>query len=420
MPKILSPNSAPAISTAPGAHHVRLGGLEIALAPGVAASGGLVIFGDGGQTSAAEIPHDLVVDRCYVHGAEAADVRRGVVLNSAASAIVDSHVSDVHSADVDSQAILGWCGPGPFKIVNNYLEASGENTLFGGADPKIPNLVPSDIEFRQNYSAKPLSWRAGDPAYAGRAWDVKNLFELKNARRVLVADNLFENNWPEHQNGIAILFTVRNQDGAAPWSTVEDVSFTGNTVRRAAGGVNILGRDDQKPSARGARIAIRDNLFDEIGPDGWGAPGRFLVVSDAVDVTVDHNTVLHAGNVVTAYGAPSPGFVFTNNCARHNEYGIIGDNAGVGSRSLAAYFPGATVRRNAHAGVKAADYPPDNLFPASLDAAGFVGAGGVGHYKLSTTSQLWDAGHDGADIGCALRRVWGSEGAARAGRTGDA
>ena len=94
-----------------------------------------MILGSGAATALSEVPHDIVVDRCYVHGTATADLQRGIVLNGARQAVVDSWVSDVHSADIDSQAILGWAGPGPFKIVNNYLEASGENVMFGGADP---------------------------------------------------------------------------------------------------------------------------------------------------------------------------------------------------------------------------------------------------------------------------------------------
>ena len=58
--------------------------------------------------------------------------------------------------------------------------------MFGGGDPAIRDLVPSDIEIRGNHFFKPRAWRQGDPAYAGTAWSVKNLFELKNASRVLV------------------------------------------------------------------------------------------------------------------------------------------------------------------------------------------------------------------------------------------
>jgi hypothetical protein len=40
--------------------------------------------------------------------------------------------------------------------------------MFGGADPSIPDLVPSDIEIRRNHLFKPLSWKIGHPTYAGR------------------------------------------------------------------------------------------------------------------------------------------------------------------------------------------------------------------------------------------------------------
>jgi hypothetical protein len=62
-----------------------------------------------------------------------------------------------------------------------------------------------------------------DPAFAGVTWSVKNLLELKNARRVTIRGNVLENNWVSAQAGFAILFTVRNEDGAAPWAVIEDV-----------------------------------------------------------------------------------------------------------------------------------------------------------------------------------------------------
>ena len=160
-------------------------------------------------------------DRCYLHGDPKRGSRRGILMNSRSTAVVDSYFSDFKEVGADSQAVAGWNGSGPFKIVNNFLEGAGENLMFGGADPSIPDLVPSDIEIRHNDFVKPLAWRQGDSAYAGVPWTVKNLFELKNARRVLVDGNLFERNWVHAQNGFAILFTVRNQDGRASISSVE-------------------------------------------------------------------------------------------------------------------------------------------------------------------------------------------------------
>ena len=138
---------------------------------------------EGGQTSPGQVPTDIIFDRCYVHGTPTGGVRRGIAMNGCRMAVVDSYLSDFHEVGADSQAISGWNGPGPFKVVSNYLEGAGENLMFGGADPSIPDLVPSDIEIRGNHLFKPLSWKIGHPSYAGRPWSVKNIFELKNARR---------------------------------------------------------------------------------------------------------------------------------------------------------------------------------------------------------------------------------------------
>ena len=93
---------------------------------------------------------------------------------------------------------------------------------------------------------------------------MKNIFELKNARRVLIEGNLFEYNWAQAQTGFAILFTVRNQNGSAPWTVVEDVTFRNNIVRHSASGVSILGRDDNYPSGQTKRILIQNNLLLDI------------------------------------------------------------------------------------------------------------------------------------------------------------
>ncbi len=47
----------------------------------------------------------------------------------------------------------------PYRIINNFLEGAGENILFGGVDPAIANLVPSDIEVSRNHIYKPVAWR---------------------------------------------------------------------------------------------------------------------------------------------------------------------------------------------------------------------------------------------------------------------
>ena len=126
------------------------------------------------------VPHHFVIDRCYIHGDTNATIMKyGVALNCANAAIIDSYISDFHSVGYDAQAISGTNGTGPFKIINNYLEASGENIMFGGATPGILTNVPADIVIRKNYMYKPHTWMVGDSLYAGKHWTIKNLFELK-------------------------------------------------------------------------------------------------------------------------------------------------------------------------------------------------------------------------------------------------
>jgi len=421
MPKLVAA-SGPVITTAPGAHHYRFIGIEIrpAREDESARRGALrfmwraaagreadaenerflqtLVSLDAAGTSVERLPHHIIFDRCYLHGDAKHGMRRGIAMNSRYTAVVDSYLSDFKTVGEDSQAIAGWNGPGPFKIENNYLEGAGENVMFGGADPSIPDLVPADVEIRGNRFVKPLSWKVGDPTYEGTPWTIKNLLELKNARRVLIDGNLFEYSWQQAQGGFAVLMTVRNQDGAAPWSTVEDVTFTNNVLRHIGGGVNILGRDDNHPSRRTRRILIKNNLFDDVG-GAWGGGQLFQLLDGTADVAIEHNTALQTGSILQGGDHEAHrGFVFTDNIVLHNAYGIIGSGSGVGYPSLDLYFPDAIVRRNVIVGGPSDLYPRGNFFPRSLDNVDFVNRAD-GDYRLKRSSPYKDAATDGGDLG---------------------
>jgi hypothetical protein len=398
MPRLVAASDS-VLETEAGAHHYRFVGLEIAPSDGVYLRA-LVQLG-GKETDAAELPHHVVFDRCYLHGDPRRGTRRGIAMNSRDTAVENSYLSDFKEVGADSQAIAGWNGTGPFKIANNYLEAAGENVMFGGADPSIADLVPADIEVLHNHFAKPLRWKIGDPSYEGVAWAVKNLFELKNARRVVVDGNLFEYNWPHAQNGFALLFTVRNQDGGAPWSVVEDVTFVNNLVRHVASAVNILGRDDLQTSERTERIAIRNNLFLDVG-GVWGKGRLFQLLDGTSGISIDHNTAIHTESILFGGDrAPHTGFVFQNNIVFNNHYGVMGSGTGTGRPTLERYFPGAIVRRNVIVGGSSTEYPPDNFFPASLDQVGFVGPQAL-NFRLAPTSSYKHASTDRRDLGADL------------------
>jgi hypothetical protein len=401
MPK-LTASVGSVIFTARAAHHYRFVGVEFSPSRGTFLRN-LVQLGVD-EMDADEVPHHLIFDRCYLHGDPQKGTRRGIAMNSADTAVIDSYLSDFKEEDADSQAIAGWNGPGPFKISNNFLEAAGENLLFGGADPSIPDLVPADIEIRGNHLAKPLRWRAQDSGFEGTRWSVKNLLELKNARRVIIDGNIFEYNWPQAQNGFAILFTVRNQDGAAPWSVVEDVTFANNIVRHVASGINMLGRDDIHSSRRTARIVVRNNLFADVGGQ-WGGGRLFQLLDGTTHITIDHNTALQSDTLILGGDhAPHTDFVFQNNIVLRSRYGIIGSGTGIGPPSLDLYFPGATVRGNVIVGGRPDHYPSGNFFPPSIEQVGFISPQS-GNFRLGESSPYRRAGTDGRPPGADLDAI---------------
>jgi len=397
--KLQSANGSPALRTAAGAHHWKLVLLEFG--PNQGGTGDILLLGDGSsaQSSLARVPSDLVVDRCYIHGDPTRGQKRGIALNSASTTVIGSYISDIKSTSQDAQAIAGWNGPGPFLIENNYLEASGENFMLGGATPGINGVVPSDVTFRRNHVTRPASWRTG-------SWSVKNLFELKNARRVLVEGNLFETHWQGAQAGYAIVFTPRGEGGAAPWAVVEDVTFRYNVIRNVAAVFNFLARDNNGASGPLRRVRIVDNLFYGVDRSVWGGNGVFLQVGEGpAEIAVEHNTIVQTGNIITAYGgtraAPSAAerFVFKDNITLHNANGVIGTGLAVGNDSLTKYFPGAAFFRNVLAGGVASRYPADNSFPTVDWLLEQFQNPGEHDYRLRPGSQLRLSGSDGRDIG---------------------
>ena len=405
MPTLRSPNGNSALATKPGAHHWRLQWLAFGANSGGA--GNIISLGDGSaaQRDRADVPHHLELDGLIIRGDAAQGQKRGIALNSADTVIRNSDIREIKADGQDSQAICGWNGPGPFVIDNNYLEAAAENVMFGGSDPAIRDLVPSDIRIRRNYVTKSLAWR-------GSRWTVKNLLELKNARRVVIESNVFENNWVAAQTGYALLFKPVNQDGKAPWSDVSDITLQYNIVRHVSSAINILGTDYEHPSAHMRGLQIRNNLFYDVDAGRWGGDGRFLLIGGGpADIVIDHNTVIQSGSVVQFYGTQNgrPWVIqdlrFTNNLTRHNQFGVIGESAGIGRTAIAAYVNNNEFRRNVLAGGDPSRYPPDNLFPSVAELmADFVDSA-HDDYRLRATSRFSAAATDGSMLGANLEEL---------------
>ena len=390
----------PIIATAPGAHHYRFQGIEFSQGSATSAYD-LVRFGQGRreQKTIESVPHHLVIDRCYIHGNDTQDSQRGISLNSAETTVSNSYISNIHGVGFEAQAIAGWNGPGPFHIINNYLEGASQNIMFGGADSASEALLPSNIEIRGNYMFKPLTWKVGHPTYAGKHWTVKNMLELKSAKNVVIDGNVMENNWTDGQDGTSVLFTVRNQECSANWSTVQQVTFTNNIVATGQGGMNFLGKDNEaepkygkcpagSTSTQGSDVLVSNNLFYDI-------KGPFLVFNGFNNVTFTHNTHIQTGNIMTLYGSPSQKFVYTDNLTIRGSkgYGLVGDGFGEGTVALRKYAADGVFRNNVVIGASPSEYPKENQYPASVDRVGFVNFE-KGEYRLSPNSPYKGVGAD--------------------------
>ncbi len=398
-----------AITTSSRAHHYAFFGLEIR---SQGFSWNVVTIGNG-ESILEDLPHDFLFDRIYLHGHSTLGSRRGIAMNGRRIAVVHSWIDNFKEQGADSQALCAWNGT-TFKIVNNRLEGAGENIMFGGAKTQVPDMLMADIEFRNNHVVKPFSWKADHPDYEGTHWSIKNLFELKNATRVWVKGNVFEQNWADAQTGFAILLTPRTEQGTCPWITVSDVTFEHNIIRHTGSGINIAARDNSLPTIPTARIWIHDNLVEDINGLIWGGDGRTLqVLSGVVDLTVDHNTFINPyGNTfVTADGIafPNINFVFTNNITSHGVYGLHGSGKGVGNSSLTAYFPDAVFQRNVIGNgfstmANLSNYPADNFFPGAMTSIGFTNYnnGLNGDYALLPNSPYSGVATDGNDPGATM------------------
>jgi hypothetical protein len=386
MAKLVTPGGGQSvIYTEPSAHHYKLIGLEITQRDEWAFSYELLSIGYGWlpQDELSEVPHHFIIDRCFVHGDATSGVKRGIGLNGSHVDVINSYISDCKAEGQDAQAIAGWNGPGPFRIENNYVEASGENILFGGSDSPIAGLIPSDIIVRRNHLYKPLSWKG--------VWCVKNLFELKNAQRVLIEGNVLENNWTHCQNGTAILFTVRNQDGNNPWAVVQDVQFINNIVRNTEGVFNILGTDYYYPSQETNNITIANNLIVD-------ATGTFLIATGGHNIKISNNTVINGGNIASVYGTPIKTFTFQNNIARCNEFGFAGEGTAPGLNTIETFLLDSNISNNILVDGDQYPQPPGNYFPKVPDIK-FVNFN-ERNYRLAADSPYRNKGTDGKAVGC--------------------
>jgi hypothetical protein len=423
-----------------GANHYRLIGLEI-----TRTAGSNVIYGLVNIKSTSRADH-LVFDRLWIHGTSNSDTAHGVHLGgSQYVAVVDSYINDIHcvaisGACVDAQAIAGGVSGlpmGPYQIVDNFLEASGENVMFGGG---AASSSPADIEIRRNHFFKPITWKKGSPGYVGgtngNPFVVKNLLELKNAQRVLVDSNIMEYTWGGFsQFGQAILLTPRNQSlngtNVCPMCQVTDVTVRYTKISHVAGGFQIangISGSGGKPLA-GQRYSIHDLVVDDIDGPKYGGTGLFAQISNAPgvsviqDLQINHvtafpvHTMLSVGNALS--NPDMKNFVFNNNLITTGRYPVWSVGGGSSNCAfsdvpitvLSTCFTPYSFTHNAliaaPASFPSTKWPAGNYFASSTTTVQFAKYnGGIGgDYHLVASSPYKGAGTDRKDLGADINAL---------------
>lgn len=265
----LTTTAGPALAITPDVDDVEIEDVTLASAW----SGAVLQCGDNGptQTAIAQQPERITLRRIHIPTHRG---KRGIELNCSAT-VVDSHVLDVYSAAGDENQAL-WVGNscGPVTVLGGDFVGASENIMVGGDVMKMPCL-PSVLVFDGVTLTKPDAWRGKVP--------VKNLFELKAGRSVILRNAWLSNNWVSGQEGTAITITPRN--GAY----IQDVLIDTVTVDRVSLGLQVLGKDNKTvtPEATSG-VVVRNSSFAISKASQGGRGVLALLVTGVLDVSFEN------------------------------------------------------------------------------------------------------------------------------------
>ncbi len=406
-----------AIKVTSNSHHFRFVGIEVTVGPTTTDAVSAMVSLNNSDVSNSTVCHHIIFDRCYIHGGTSATDKgtRGAYISGENLAFVSCRISGFAGSGTETQAILISWGAGPYKIVNNYLEAACENIMTGGVGVGIPNGIASDIEIRHNHFYKPLAW-------VGAGYNVKNLLEFKESQRVLVEGNTFENCWTEAQTGSAILITPRDQVFDTPWTVCDDTTIRLNKFINCERLLTVGGHDTQDATAfaeglKTHRVLVENNvaLLTTITD---GANYGLAMGSGPYAVTFRKNTMFTSAGATARIGYwtnldtslavwPADLFTFKDNVVSYGSVsgaGVGGDGKGTALATLNFYFTNYTCNYNCVIAGTAGDWPSGQAgFPANTSAVGFANYAG-GDYTI-TSGAYMTASSTGGPVGADIAAV---------------
>jgi hypothetical protein len=430
--------NAIAIQSDCGASHWRFQGVEIrsvstVVDPPVYAlvflGGTCNGWGNGTFKTDAEIGHDITFEQVWFHGLTtpirtaptvASSTRRGILGHANRLTIKDSLMDDFAEIGQDSQCLMVYNARGPFTIDNVFCDAAGENVLFGGADPSIVGLAPSDITITRSYFTKNWNrWQRGslvgytDSAYN---WQSKNSLECKNCARLTLRQSIIEASWAYNQNGNLSLFQSVSDGGTCTWCSVREIDLQDSVFRYGASMMDLAGYAGQNGGASmGGPVEVAYNvaygLWRIFGPSETAGGTPFSLISGSQNtptkaplrgVRIHHNTIENEGQiaVIGNCGDLFAGFELHSNIVKATQpwYDAQVVFCGLGSQSgFDTYMPnpgGRTVHSNVIAtdGIHLPWAEPNHWIPLA-DYAGLFETTGRG-YQVKAGSPYVGLGAD--------------------------
>jgi hypothetical protein len=287
-----------------------------------------------------------------------------------------------------------------------------------------------------------MTWMVGQPGFVGgvdgNPFIVKNLFELKNAQRVLFEGNIAENTWGGFsQTGYSLLLTPKNQasggKNVCPTCLVTDVTIRYNRISHAAAGMTIATvlSDSGGAAAAGARYSIHDITFDDINAAAYRGGGPLFLVMNGWSTNVLNNVNI---SHVTGFGDESypllsignratlpkmSAFTFINNLVLAGTRPVWSSGGGITNcafydipiTTITSCFASYSFVNNAIIGspssYPASKWPSGNFFPTDPITVQFVNFndGNGGDYHLSASSPYKNAGTDHKDLGADIDAI---------------
>jgi len=301
-----------------GASHIVIRDAEIRPASSVTASIVPIYLLTQPQTTTASAPSRIGFDRVYLHG----DASHGAFGNNKITTLfkmgcsycwlMNSYTENSIKPGSESHVVGILNGPGPMKIVHNWIESAAIGIMTGAGIPEITDLVTGDVEIRRNRITSDLNWcpapaGSGIVDAGGHGAAYKNRIEYKAIQRSVLDGNIIENSCADGQSGLLQAVNTRACSGSIGGCTggenlfTSDVTNTNNIYRHATEGILTSGRSGGTNNGNGVslpgnRWLWENNLIYDIGDhsrfNGSGNVEMWQVGADgnqfSGNVTRDH------------------------------------------------------------------------------------------------------------------------------------